>query len=305
LSRVARLAAKSIIRAGDVADHRLDDLKAAGFEGLGSIRPLTSHRILWLFLAVAIGGFLTYYLLWYDINLQRVRDLPGLSLTEEQITVIGQTTLIGIGFFVTTIAFASLIGALAGSTSANARAKEAPWGKYVLAGLMSVAAFFLLQLIREAVVFAIGLSDALSLIRPSTWVTRLRANAPWCALPFFITGGICWLARQKPWQPLGALGENGTALLQRLADGVVVGLLMLPAYFIAISALLMSGSQLPPVLRDRFDLPVVAILAVLGFIVGLTVVRDVRTAAHTRVVLPKLRKKEEARAPLAVARPAV
>src|SRR5262249_21654232 len=59
LSRVARLAAKSIIRAGDVADHRLDDLKAAGFEGLGSIRPLTSHRILWLFLAVAIGGFLT------------------------------------------------------------------------------------------------------------------------------------------------------------------------------------------------------------------------------------------------------
>ena len=29
LSRVARLASKSIIRAGDVADHRLDDLEAA------------------------------------------------------------------------------------------------------------------------------------------------------------------------------------------------------------------------------------------------------------------------------------
>src|SRR5262249_14903152 len=199
----------------------------------------------------------------------------------------------------------SLIGALAGSTSANARAKEAPWGKYVLAGLMSVAAFFLLQLIREALVFAIGLSDALSLIRPSTWVTRLRADAPWCALPVFITVGICWLARQKLWQPLGALGDNGTALLQRMFDGIVIGALMLPAYFIAISALLMSGSQLPPVLRDRFDLPVVSILAVLGLIVGLTVVRDVRTAAHTRVVLPKLRKKEEARAPLAVASPAV
>jgi hypothetical protein len=48
-----------------------------------------------------------------------------------------------------------------------------------------------------------------------------------------------------------------------------------------------------------------AILAVLGFIVGATVVRDVRTAAHTRVVLPKLRRKEETRAPLAVASPAV
>jgi predicted secreted Zn-dependent protease len=44
---------------------------------------------------------------------------------------------------------------------------------------------------------------------------------------------------------------------------------------------------------------------VLGVIVGATVVRDVRTAAHTRVVLPKLRRKEEARAQLAVARPAV
>src|SRR5262249_56433725 len=102
LSRVARLAAKSIIRAGDAADHRLDDLKAAGFEGLGSIRPLTSHRILWLFLAVAVGGFLTYYLLWYDLILQRVPDLPGLSLTEEQIGVLRQATLIRLGFFITT-----------------------------------------------------------------------------------------------------------------------------------------------------------------------------------------------------------
>jgi hypothetical protein len=26
---------------------------------------------------------------------------------------------------------------------------------------------------------------------------------------FFTTIGICWLARQKPWQPIGALGETG------------------------------------------------------------------------------------------------
>ena len=63
--------------------------------------------------------------------------------------------------------------------------------------------------------------------------------------------------------------------------------------------------RLPDVLRSRFDITVMAILAVLGFIVGATVVRDVRTAAHTRVVLPKPRRKEEARVPLVVARPAV
>jgi len=305
LTRVTRLAAKSIVRAGDAADHRLDELKAAGFEGLGSIRPLSTHRILWLFLSVAVGGFLTYYLLWYDIMIQRVREFPGVTLTEDQVAVFGQTTLIGIGFFVTTIAFASLIGALFGSTSANARAKEAPWGKYFLAGLIAVAVYFLMQLVRESVVHASGLADALSLLRPSTWVTRLRGNAPWCVLPFFVTIGICWLARQKPWQPLGVLGEHGTALLQRLLDGIAIAVLMLPAFSIAISVLMMSGAQLPPILRSRFDPPVMAILAILGFIVGATVVRDVRTAAHTRVVLPKLRKKAEAKAPLAVASPAM
>jgi hypothetical protein len=101
------------------------------------------------------------------------------------------------------------------------------------------------------------------------------------------------------------LGESGTALLQRVADGVLVGVLMLPAFSVAVSVLLMVGIRLPDVLRSRFDIPVMAILAVLGFIVGATVVRDVRTAAHTRVVLPKLRRKEEARTSLAVARPAV
>jgi hypothetical protein len=286
LERVSRLAAISIVHADADANYRLNDLKAAGFEGLGSIHPLTSHRILWLFLAVAIGGFLSYYLLWYDITLQRVRDLPGLTLTKEQIAVIGQTTLIGFGFFVASIAVASLIGTLVGSDSANARAKETPWGKYVVAGLISATAFLLMEVFRESVMLASGLSDALSILRPSTWVTRFRASVPWLALPFFITVGICWLARQKPWPPVGALGENGTALLQRMLDGVVIGVLMLPAYFIAISVLVMSGSLLPPVLGSRFDLPVVAILAILGFIVGATVVRDTRSAAHAQLILP-------------------
>ena len=305
LSRVARLAAKSIIRSGDVADHRLDELKTAGFEGLGTVRPLSAHRILWLFLAVAVGGFLTYYLLWYDLMIQRVRELPNRTFSEAEIAAIGQTTLIGIGFFVTTIAFAGLIGALFGSASANARAKEAPWGTYFLAGLIAVGVYFLMQLIREAVVHAIGLSSALAILQASEWITRLKASAPWCVLPFFITVGICWLARQRPWAPLGVLGENGTVALQRLFDGLVIGMLMLPALSIAISVLMMSGGQLPVVLRSRFDPPVMAILGILGFIVGATVVRDVRSAAHTRVVLPKLRQKRGAKAPVAITSPAV
>jgi len=95
-----------------------------------------------------------------------------------------------------------------------------------------------------------------------------------------------------------------TATLQRMLDGIVVGLLMLPAFSTAVSVLMMSGSGLPVVLRSRFDPPVLAILGILGFFVGATVVRDVRMAAHIRVVLPKTRQKEERKPALAVPRPA-
>jgi hypothetical protein len=304
LDRASRLAARSIVLAGDAADHRLDELKAAGFEGLGSIRPLSAHRVLWLFLSVALGGFLIYYVLWYNVMIDRMRNLPGRNFTEAQLEDLGQTTLIGIGFFVTTIAFAALIGALFGSSSTNARAKEAPWGKYLFAGLIAVVIYFTMQLIREAVVYASGLSDALALIRAGNWGTRIRASATWCVLPLFITVGICWLARLKPWPPSRYLNETATAALQRLADGIVIGLLMLPAFSIAISVLEMTGGNLPVVMRSRFDPAVLGILGTLGFLVGATVVRDVRLSAHTRVVLPRVRKKGEVKPSLALASPA-
>jgi len=304
LDRATRLAARSVVFAGEAADQRMDQLKAAGFEGLGSIRPLSAHRILWLFLSVALGGFLIYYALWYNTMIERMRNLPGRNFTEVQLEAIGRTSLIGIGFFVTTIAFAALIGALFGSSSTNARAKETPWGKYLFAGLIAVIIYFVMQLIREVVLHAGGLGGALSLTQADNWATRIRATAPWCVLPLFITVGICWLARQRPWQPPRALNETATATLQRLVDGLVIGLLMLPAFSIAISVLEMSGFPRPPVLRSRFDLPVVAILATLGFLVGAAVVRDARLAAHTRVTLPRKRPKGEGKPTLAFARPA-
>jgi hypothetical protein len=241
LERVSRLAAKSVVHAGDLADDRLDVLKAVGFADLGNIRPLSAHRVLWLFLSVAIGGFLIYYVLWYDNVLNRLRQLPGRNLTEMQIDAVGRTMLIGIGFFVTTIAFAALIGALFGSTSTNARAKETPWAKYAFAGVIAVVVFFLMQLIREAVIHASGLGETLGLIQASTWGARLRATAPWCVIPFVVTVGICWLARQRPWRPSALLGEVGSAALQRLQDGVVIGLLKLPAFMISIGEQQMSG----------------------------------------------------------------
>src|SRR5262249_1878737 len=121
----------------------------------------------------------------------------GRTLSEDQIPALGQTMLIGIGFFVTTIAFAALIGALFGSSSANARAKETPWAGYLLAGLISVVIFFVMQLIREAVVYASGLGDTLALIRSGTLAGRLRRLGAWCLVRVFGTVCMWCLARQR------------------------------------------------------------------------------------------------------------
>lgn len=307
LERIARLAAKSVVHAGDLADGRLEELKEMGFEGLGSIRPLSAHRVLWLFLSVAIGGFLIYYVLWYDTVLQRMRDLAGSNLSQAQIDGVGQTLLISIFFFVTTIAFAALFGALFGSSSSNARGKETSWGRYLGAGMMAVAVFFGLQLIREAVIHATDLSEMLALMQPkgqtTSWDIRIRSSAPWAVLPFFITVVICWLARQRPWQPSRALGESTTATLQRILDGLVVGFLMVPSYVLATGLLQMVKIPRPILLNTWYDPPVIAILGILGFLVGAVVVRDVRTAAHTQVVAPAPRRAAPQRGRATMAQP--
>jgi xanthosine utilization system XapX-like protein len=290
LERVSRLTAKSVIHAGDLADHRIDELKSAGFEGLGTIRPLSAHRILRLFLSVAFGGFLIYYVLWYDAVIARLRSLPTKNFTEAQLALIGQNMLIGIGFFVTAIAFASLIGALFGSSSANARGKETPWGRYFLAGIAAVATFFILQMIREVVLHALSLGPAAAQTQANDSLSRIRLSSPWSVLPFLIAVTVCWLARQSPWQLPNSLSESTGATLERALDGVVMGVLMLPGFMIAVALLLMAGQELPLVMRSRFDPPVMAILGILGFLVGAVVVRDVRLAAHAQVVALKPRK---------------
>jgi xanthosine utilization system XapX-like protein len=264
-------------------------LKAAGFEGLGRMRSLSAHRILRLFLSVAFGGYLIYYVLWYDAVIARLRALPR-NFTEPALAAIGQNMLIGIGFFVTTIAFASLIGALFGSSSTNARAKETPWGRYFLAGLAAVAVFFILQMVREVVIHALNLGAVAAQTQAADSLSRIKFSSPWSVLPFLIAVTVCWLARQSAWQFSDELGESAMATLERVFDGLVVGALMLPGFMIAVALILMSGQDLPVVLKSRFDPPVIGILGILGFFVGAVVVRDVRSAAHAQVVAPKSQK---------------
>jgi len=106
LKQAADLAAKAVLRAGDQAAERLEELKAAGFQGLGTIRPLTTHRIIWLLVSVALGGFLIYYVSWYEEALRRFAALgegQGRIFGAAELAAVGRTFLIGIAVFVTSI----------------------------------------------------------------------------------------------------------------------------------------------------------------------------------------------------------
>ncbi|HWB44732.1 MAG TPA: hypothetical protein VG900_04765 [Hyphomicrobiaceae bacterium] len=295
LERISRLAAKSIMRAGDLAPQRLEGLKASGFQGLGRISPISTNRILWMFLSVAVGGFLIYYVVWYPAVLERLRTLH--NITDPQALLLqGRSFLIGISTFVTCMAFAAMIGALFGSNPAQARASETPWGRYFVAGLVATVAFFLLQIAREFVILGLSLTKAP--LTPVDPVARMVGVAPWFVLPFVTAFAICWLARQRHWS-LGA-NESLAATLERVADGVVLGLLMLPGYAIAVAMVELIIGDLPKIFISRFDSAIMGILSLVGFLIGALVVRDVRTAAHAQVVAPAARKRAEGRAAIAL-----
>jgi hypothetical protein len=298
LEQAADLAAKSILRAGDRAAERLDQLKASGFDGLGAIEPLSAHRIIWFLVSITAGGFLIYYVSWFDEAMRRIQALvpPGRSLSPAELGSIGRTFLIGIATFVAGIALASLVGALVGSGSRHVRARETLWGTYVFAGLAAVAAFFVLQLMREAVTLSLDAALASDLRMPSDPLARLKGIAPWSILPFLVAVGICRLARVGPWVGRLRLDMPQTlaAMIERAVDGLVIGLLMIPGFVLALASIRLFGLPPPAIVKPGFDLDIVRNLFVFGFFVGALVVRNVRSAAHAQLVVRSAPRRAEA-----------
>jgi len=301
LERVSKLAAKSILLAGDAAADRLEELKAGGFQNLGAIRPISTNRILWMFLSVAFGGFLIYYVLWFPAVLRRLTDMGITDPAAREMQA--RTFLIGISVFVTSLAFAAMVGALFGSSSLHARAKDTPWGRYLVAGLVATVGFFFLQMVREFIILGLQLTNApLTSVDP---VARMLGVAPWFILPFLTAFAICWLARQSHWHsPLGLnLGAGVTATFERAIDGIVLGVIMLPGYAIAVGLTELIVGRLPPIFTSRFDMPIMSIIAIVGFFIGALVVRDVRSAAHAQVVIRESNRKRSTKAEKPVAAP--
>ena len=269
LEVAADLATKSVLRVGDLATERLDELKAAGFQGLGAIKPLSVHRIIWFLASVAVGGFLIYYVSWYDEALRRIQEFAqqkGVVLRVEDVASIGRTFLIGIATFVSSIALASLVGAVFGSSSSHVRARETPWAP-MFSGLVAVIAFLTLQLMREAITLSLDATLATELRMPSDPAARLKGFAPWSVLPFLTAVGICWLARLPALsdQIRHATGKKAARIVERAADGVVIGLLMIPGFALALAIIQLADLPKSPILKLGFDPEVIRNLFVYGF----------------------------------------
>jgi len=265
LQQVSELAAKSVILAGEAAPERLEQLRAVGFEGLGRIEPINFDRILWLFLIVAFGGFLVLF-------------LGRIGSTQQQ----GSAE--GLARFAFVMAAAALIGAIVGSQRRLARTPITPWSNYLIAGVVAAAFFVGVQQISQLIKDYLDIQPP-----PGQQPFTLYRMLPWTLLPLLLTVGICRLARLARWPDLPGL-KAYHGLWERLLDGFALSAVLLVAYLLAFSLHEPLGIELPKGLRDQMaqprllPIPIYFPLLGLGFFIGFFVVRDVRRAAHARIV---------------------
>jgi hypothetical protein len=311
LQQVAQLAAKSVVLAGDEAPQRLEQMKSVGFGQLGRIVPVNFDRILWVFFAVSLGGFLI--LLFFPRPTARFGMPADLAA---RIAIV--------------MALAALVGSVVGSNRKLAARPQTPWSSFLIAGLISAsmflvvhgAAFVLKQVGSDGLAAAEtraaegSQSDrSLAESRPASdeeagktgaaakgtgepgearrprGPTRFSDLIPWAVTPFFLTLAICWLARLPAWPRLGG-APAGVA--DRVLDGLAVTAVMLLAQSTAYALHLALDTSFAVFLQKRIaEASVAAFLLrpnpslALAFFIGTVVVRDVRLAAHAQLTDPR------------------
>ncbi|MGE0023368.1 MAG: hypothetical protein AB7S70_07040 [Hyphomicrobium sp.] len=265
LQQAADLSAKSIVFAGEDAPRRLDYLKTIGFGQLGRIERINFDRILWVFFAISLGGFLIMFL-W-----PRTQSPTRFQISPDLLARIALVT-----------ALASLVGSVVGSSRKLQSRPITPWTHYLIAGLVAACMFVLVH----------GTAVMLSALRADPAAAETASAAPpflnmlpWAASPFYLAIAICWLARMPKWP--GAPGAN----LERVFDGLAICAVMLLAQATATSLHLAFKTSFVPMLEQRiaesggllYHLFKPNPTLLLGFFVGVVVIKDVRRAAHSQL----------------------
>jgi hypothetical protein len=297
LGDVAKLAAKIIMRAGDRATDRLETVKAAGFAGLGRIERVSLDSVLWVLLTTFVFAF---------GGLTLLMTLMGRPMNTSLITSISLTVSMG-----------ALIGTMWGARRSLAERQATPWSSYISAGLMAVAGFCLIHsvrflLTREEMLARLGsrFDSRMQSYRELGLVTREQAayyskanvlewnlldylwqTLPWSLSVFFLTVGLCWLARlpEWPWQ-------RGNPVVERFSDGIAVGFIYVAGGLASVIAhiALKTGSGLNYMERIATEKGTLWVFFgnfrlmsfVIGFAIGAIIVREVRRIAHAKLIAP-------------------
>lgn len=135
LEEASALGAKAIARAGDSCDEKMAELKAAGFNELGSMQQINIDRLMIVVLVALIAPLASYYL---------IGEYTGVGTTRATILVTVALTL----------AVAVFVAAISGTRRTLAQASETPWRSYFTAGVIAmmcaVAIFGGRQALRES-----------------------------------------------------------------------------------------------------------------------------------------------------------
>lgn len=311
LDELGDIAAHALLQAGDEAGARLETLKEAGFRGLGLIERMDIPRLLLILFGVAVAGFAILITLGpmqnTDAEIRR-------QMQNDRAVMIGAIALI--------MAVATLVGAYIGSTGSLARAQPFPWRGYLQAGFAGVLAFFLIHAVqfqlfgdplakrreleakRQELVIAVQSpllqpevrrqsAEVAAERRKPVEVNRpLLRIAPFSILPFAIVIGLCVLARfERPWIPAAARGSRlATKVFERTVDGLAMAIIVMLAVLAAFGLATALGTMppRPEAGPTAAGLPRVVLILIpfsmLGFTIGALVLRDMRLAAHTRLV---------------------
>lgn len=296
LQDVSRLAARFIVHAGDLAPERLEEIKLAGFRGLGHIQRVSFDGVIWVLLssfAIAFGGLtLLFTILQRPVNTVLVSSIA------------------------LTVAIAALTGAVWGSRRSLAERRTTPWSSYLAAGLLAVLGFTFVHSTRFVLEGKSTLAEMadrfeksmpkyieLNLISPDQALHYARETVlnwtlfdylwqlwPFSVAAFFLTIGICWLARMKEWP-----WQHEQPWIERLSDGLATGFIYflggIASTLLAIALRTGSGLRNLQTVSDPekgvasvflSDFRLMSFLT--GFLIGAIIVREVRHIAHVQLI---------------------
>jgi len=265
LQSASRLTAKMIVRSGDRATENLDETKDAGFLGLGEIQEVNLDRVILVIMATfpTVFFFFTMSALWSGRPAR-----PELYIS-----------------IATTISIAALIGAMWGSRRRFAQSRDVPWSSYLAAGTVAIAGFIIVQATRYFIdPKAVNPNDS-ETVELAAYITSVL---PWSASAAFVTVGICGLARVPEWP---WFKDNPVA--ERTLDGAFLGLAygvgQLASYVFHVAFQThFGGIIVKRVSEGEFDWLWSSSIrgALIGFVMGYFIVRDIRRVAHSHVVQP-------------------